>query len=92
MQKKRWQDLTRSQHWAIMIAGVIQVTLLVTALVDIRRRPPGGINGSKRRWTAALFINFIGPIAYFLFGRKREIPAEFKAQWQREQATAHGMN
>jgi hypothetical protein len=83
MQKKRWQDLTRSQHWAIMIAGVIQVTLLVTALVDIRRRPPGGINGSKRRWTAALFISFIGPIAYFLFGRKRETPTE---------APAHGMN
>ena len=29
------------------------------------------INGSKQMWTVAAFINFIGPIAYFTFGRKR---------------------
>ena len=49
----------------------MQVTLLAAALWDISHRPAAGINGSKRAWTAASFVNFIGPIAYFLFGRKR---------------------
>jgi hypothetical protein len=29
------------------------------------------IRGSKRVWTAIFFINFVGPVSYFLFGRKR---------------------
>ena len=33
------------------------------------------INGGKRLWTAVVFINGIGPIAYFVFGRKRQAPA-----------------
>lgn len=69
--KRQWNDLTSAQKRAIMLAGILQLTLLAVALVDIRRRPAEAINGSKRLWTAALFVNFIGPIAYFLFGRKR---------------------
>ena len=69
--KRQWNDLTSAQKRAIMLAGTLQLTLLAVALVDIRRRPAEAINGSKRLWTAALFVNFIGPIAYFLFGRKR---------------------
>jgi hypothetical protein len=70
---KRWEDLSTQKKAAVMLLGVIQVTLLAAALLDIRRRPPEQINGSKRMWTLLAFINYIGPIAYFLFGRK---PAE----------------
>jgi hypothetical protein len=45
--------------------------LLVATLVDIRRRPADQIKGSKRMWSALAFVNIIGPIAYFVFGRRR---------------------
>ena len=75
MRSKQWQDLTAAQKRGIVLLGALQLTLLAAALIDIRRRPADAINGSKRLWTIILFVNFIGPIAYFLFGRKRPAPA-----------------
>jgi hypothetical protein len=69
--KKQWRDLTTAQRVRIVLTCCIQLALLVTALTDIRRRPASEVNGSKRLWTRIVFINFIGPIAYFVFGRKR---------------------
>lgn len=69
--RKRWSDLSPQQQAAIGVVGLIQITLLLLALIDIRRRPAEQINGSKRLWRAVAFINFLGPISYFLFGRKR---------------------
>jgi hypothetical protein len=51
--------------------GVVQLGLLAAALVDIYRRPDGEIRGPKRLWAAVAFVNYVGPISYFLFGRKR---------------------
>jgi hypothetical protein len=75
MQPKQWQDLTDRQKRGIVLLGALQITLLAAALIDIRRRPTDAINGSKRLWTAVVCINGIGPIAYFVFGRKRPAPA-----------------
>jgi len=49
----------------------VQVALLAAALVDLRRRPADQINGSKAVWSAVAFVNFLGPLAYFAFGRRR---------------------
>ena len=73
IRKKRWKDLTRSQQVSVAVMGMIQLLLLAAALWDIRQRPATQINGSKGWWTAAVFINFFGPIAYFLFGKKGEV-------------------
>jgi len=70
-QKKRWSDLSRGQQAATVVSSVIQFGLLAAALWDIHHRPDDQVNGSKGAWTAAAFVNFIGPIAYFVFGRKR---------------------
>ena len=75
MQPKQWQDFTDRQKRGIVVLGVLQMTLLAAALIDIRRRPADMINGSKRLWTAVVFINGIGPISYFVVGRKRPAPA-----------------
>jgi hypothetical protein len=75
MQPKQWQDLTDRQKRGIVLLGALQITLLAAALIDIRRRPADAINGSKRLWRAVVFINGIGPIAYFVVGRKRPAPA-----------------
>jgi hypothetical protein len=50
------------------------MSLLVAAQRDISRRPEAQINGPKAAWRAASFINFIGPMGYFIFGRKRGTP------------------
>lgn len=70
-QRKRWSELTRAQRLSIALLGGIQVALLGAALLDIRRRQPTQVRGSKGLWTALAFVNFAGPIAYFLLGRRR---------------------
>jgi hypothetical protein len=69
--KRSLRDLSAPQRAVIGVLGLGQVTLLVAALVDLRRRPARKVRGDKRLWTAAAFVNYIGPIAYFVYGRKR---------------------
>ncbi len=69
-QRMRWSALTSGQQNAIRVVAVAQMTLLAAALWDIWHRPEEQINGDRRLWTLASFVNFVGPIAYFLFGRK----------------------
>ncbi len=71
MPEKRWDDLSGAQKGAIVLSGMVQLGLLAAALMDIYRRPAGEIRDGKRLWAAAALINYVGPISYFLFGRKR---------------------
>lgn len=68
---KRWSELSTGQRRGIVLSGVVQVALLGAALVDIWRRPEEEIRGNKRVWALVAFVNFVGPIAYFAFGRRR---------------------
>jgi hypothetical protein len=68
--KKRWSELSPRERTAICVLGTVQVGLQAAALVDLRRRPSRKVNGDKRAWAAASFVNFLGPLAYFFFGRK----------------------
>jgi hypothetical protein len=72
MQRKRWRDLTQTQWRAIGALAVVQVSLLVAALRDLRRRSDEELRGTRRIWTLASFVNFVGPLAYFLWGRRRQ--------------------
>ncbi len=48
---------------------VVQVILTIVAVVDIVRSH--ATNGPKWVWiVVSLFISMLGPIAYFIFGRK----------------------
>jgi Phospholipase_D-nuclease N-terminal len=71
MPKKRWDEFSGAQKGAIVLTGAVQPGLWAAALVDIYRRPAGEIRGGERLWVTAAFINYVGPISYFLFGRKR---------------------
>ena len=71
IQRKGWKEMSSVARGRVVIMGILQVALLIAALRDLRRRPVEAINGNKRLWTAVVFINFIGPIAYFVIGRKR---------------------
>ena len=70
--RKGWRNLSPRQKGGIVAAVVVQIGLLLAALSDIHRRPEGQIRGNKKwPWTLAAFVNFVGPVSYFLFGRKR---------------------
>ncbi len=71
MTTRRWAELTVAQRVTTLVLGAVQLALFGAAQIDIRRRPAGEIRGSKWLWTGLAFINFAGPIAYFIFGRKR---------------------
>jgi hypothetical protein len=70
--RKRWEDMAPQQKIAIGVLGMVQLLLLAAALLDLRRRTPEQIRGSKSMWTLLAFVNYVGPISYFLIGRKRE--------------------
>jgi hypothetical protein len=76
IQGKKWDELSPQGKTRVIlsatlqvISGIVQLALLISALADIRRRPPEQIRGKKWAWVLISFINYIGPIAYFLFGR-----------------------
>jgi hypothetical protein len=56
--------------------GIINLTLMILTIRDIRRRSDEEINGKRKLWMMAAFAPPIGPIAYFLFGRKRNAQQE----------------
>lgn len=69
--KTSWNDMSPRQRTGVVAATVVQFALLGAALRDLRRRPADEVRGSKSIWTMVSFINFIGPLAYFRFGRSR---------------------
>jgi hypothetical protein len=68
--KRRWADLSGRERAGIGAAAAVQVALLAAALVDLRRRPARKVRGDKRLWAAASFVNYVGPLAYFVYGRR----------------------
>lgn len=71
MGTKRWSELSRRQRSFIAGATTVQLSLSAAALVDLQRRPSEQVKGPKRLWRMLAFVNFVGPIAYFLFGRRK---------------------
>jgi hypothetical protein len=65
-----WKNLSGPKKVGSIVAAVVQFTLLGLALWDLRHRRPEEIKGPKRMWQALVFINYIGPLSYFLVGRK----------------------
>ncbi|SDM37552.1 PLD nuclease N-terminal domain-containing protein [Allokutzneria albata] len=72
MRSQTWQDLSPGRKRTVIAAGAVQVTLALTAWVDLSRRSPERVNGPKKLWAAVIAINFVGPLAYFCFGRRRD--------------------
>ena len=70
LQPSRWSRLTPTRKTALVVAGAVQAGLFAAAWRDLDRRTPPQINGSRAGWRAALFLNFVGPLAYFAAGRK----------------------
>jgi hypothetical protein len=66
-----WARLSSSQRRLLIAAAAAELSLKITALIDIKRRPADRIRGPKAMWRAAMAVNLIGPVSYFVVGRKR---------------------
>lgn len=69
--RKKWSELPPARKARIVGQVVIQCALTAWTLWDLNHRPASQINGDKRWWVLAAFIQPFGPIAYLIFGRKR---------------------
>ncbi|WP_396277090.1 hypothetical protein [Glutamicibacter creatinolyticus] len=69
--KNRWKDLSPARRAALVGLAAVQLLLQGFALRDLAARGQHRINGSKKLWVAATFINFAGPLAYLRWGRKQ---------------------
>ena len=71
-QHQRFSDLPTEKRVGISLLGAVQLALLIAAQLDIQRRPADQIRGPKLRWRLLCFINFIGPLSYFRWGRRTQ--------------------
>jgi hypothetical protein len=70
MPKKRWADLSLPQQIGVIVGGTIQIGLLAAGLWDLAHRSADEVRGDRRMWAGLMFINWLGPLAYFAYGRK----------------------
>ena len=72
--KKRWSDFSPQQQTAIVLGAIAELVMTTIALRDLARRPKREVRGSRLLWVLAFFVQPIGPISYFLAGRRETIP------------------
>ncbi len=73
MARKKWSERSKGSRRLIVGLGIVEVALLVATLADLKRRPADQIKGPKWMWAGLAFVNIIGPVSYFAFGRRRSI-------------------
>ena len=71
---KRWSDLSPRTRQMIVLGAAVESGLKIAVLVDLRRRTPEQVRGSKRAWASAMVLNSFGllPAAYFALGRRSQ--------------------
>ncbi len=69
--RRRWKDLSPGGKAAIAATATAQLGLAGAAWCDLARRPADQVRGPKWRWALVIGVNWIGPIAYFVRGRRR---------------------
>ncbi|MFC5789893.1 PLDc_N domain-containing protein [Agromyces tardus] len=72
MPNRNWSDLSPQQRTGMIVAGAVQLALAAAAWTDLARRPAEQVNGPKGVWAVVIAVNFVGPIAYLVFGRRRD--------------------
>jgi hypothetical protein len=64
-----WREQTRRRRAGTIIAASIQLGLAASAWADLARRSPDRVRGAKWRWAVLIGVNYLGPLAYFRWGR-----------------------
>ncbi|AWB86816.1 PLDc N-terminal domain-containing protein [Mycetocola zhujimingii] len=68
----KFSSLSLGRKIAVVVGGSVQVALAAAAWADLAKRPAAEINGPKPLWAAVIAVNWIGPIAYFVRGRRQD--------------------
>lgn len=68
--KQTWSDMSPGRKAVVAVVGVVQLGLATTAWRDLAQRSADQVNGPKGLWAAIIAINWVGPIAYFVKGRR----------------------
>jgi hypothetical protein len=68
--KKTWAEMSGAERAVVLVMASIQLALAAAAWADLAKRPAAQVNGPKGVWALAIAVNYVGPIAYFLKGRK----------------------
>ena len=63
--------MSSRQQTMLLVSVSVQLSLAATAWVNLAKRPATEVNGPKAMWAALIAVNFVGPLAYFAFGRRR---------------------
>jgi hypothetical protein len=71
MTKRSWRDLSPRARRAVVVLGVVEAVLIAAAQIDLARRPAALVSGSKALWRVLIMVNVVGPIAYFVLGRRK---------------------
>lgn len=71
MTRRSWSDLSCAQRSALVGVGAVQLALAGAAWVDLARRSPAEVRGRRAIWAGVIALNFVGPVAYFVAGRRR---------------------
>lgn len=66
-----WNELSDRGKTLLLVAAGVEVSLALTAWVDLARRPASSVVGPKRVWAVVIAVNVVGPITYFVAGRRR---------------------
>ncbi len=69
MTRRSWSDLSDRSKTAVLVLACVQLSLAITAWLDLIKRPASQVRGSKVAWAAVIAVNFVGPVAYFSRGR-----------------------
>ncbi|MET0716329.1 MAG: PLD nuclease N-terminal domain-containing protein [Mycetocola sp.] len=66
-----WKNMEPGQKAAVFVTGTVQMILAATAWRDLAKRSASQINGPKGLWAVIIAVNWVGPIAYFVGGRRK---------------------
>jgi Phospholipase_D-nuclease N-terminal len=68
--RKGWSDLSQTQQRLAVVAGAVEAVVTSAALADLRRRPAESVRGPKVAWLLAFVVQPVGPLLYFIVGRR----------------------
>ena len=54
----------------IVVGGLVELVMTSAAVRDLVRRPATDVRGPKPLWLLTFLVQPVGPIAYFLVGRR----------------------
>jgi hypothetical protein len=66
----KWSELSSSQKRAVYVIGAVEAVMTLAAVRDLSRRTASQVRGPKAAWALAVFVQPVGPIAYFAVGRR----------------------